>query len=259
VLVALLGVALCASSAVAGVCGDDVEGRRIACACGDVVVSDVRLRATDPVVSARCRHDGLIVRMPAMADSVTVDLAGQVLVGSGHGYGILVERGGSDGAAIIGGTAGRRGELLGFGTGIYSPNSKSVRRIERVTVTASAVDGIKLNTQGAVLVDVTTRRNGRTGLSMRGVGGRVVGLDSSENANAGARIASHGTIVAGTVSRNGRHGVVVGGADNDVSGLAALDNAGIGVAVHGGHHRLEGLRAEFNGKGDVRGIARVRR
>jgi hypothetical protein len=197
--------------------------------------------------------------MPARAESVTVHLGGQVIAGSGSGYGVLVERGGSDGAAIIGGPPGQQGEIVGFETGIYAPGSTGIRRIERVTVTASTNDGIRLNTKGAILIDIRTHRNGRTGLSMRGVGGRVIGLDSSENGNSGARIASKGTTVSGTVSRNSRYGIVVGGAKNDVSGVAALDNKGIGVAIHGGHHTLEGVRAELNAHGDVRDLQRRQR
>ena len=243
----------------AGVCGDDVDGERVECSCGDVVVSDVRLRAGDPIVSGRCPHDGLIVRAPATADSIEIDLAGQVLAGSGHGYGILVERGGNDGTAILGGASGKPGAIVGFGTGIFSPLSTGVRRIENLRATGNAQDGIRLNARGAILLDVETNRNGRTGLALRGVGGRVVGLESNDNGNAGARIMSRGTIVSGTASRNVRHGIVLGGTGNDISGFSALENEGVGVAVHGARHKVDGFRAELNGKADVHGTPRTGR
>jgi hypothetical protein len=246
---------LIAATAHAGVCGDDVDGVRIACSCGDVVVSDVRLRAGDPVVSGRCPHDGLVVRAPVTTDSIDIDLAGQVLAGSGHGYGILVERGGSDGAAILSsGDSARPGEVVGFRTGIFSPLSEGVRRIENVNATANAKDGVRLNARGAILVDLKTNRNGRTGLALRGRGGRVVGLESNDNGSAGARIVSHGTIVSGTASRNAHHGIILGGANNDISGFSAVENDRVGVAVHGARHRLDGFRAELNGKADVHGL-----
>lgn len=241
------------------VCGDDIGGVRVACACGDVALSDVTLAPGDPIVSERCMHDGLVVRADAAAESVVIDLAGQTIVGSGHGYGILVERGGSDGAVIVGGSNGRMGQIVGFGDGIHAPNSRSLSRLEAVAVVASTDDGIRLNSKGAVLVDVRTTKNGRNGLSIRGIGGRVFNLHSADNGGAGARISSRGTIVEGVVRGNAKHGVVVGGSRNDVRGLAAHDNSGIGIAVHGGRQQLEGADAEFNAKGDVRGLKRIRK
>jgi len=256
-IVPALGIlALLVAPARAGVCGDDVDGKRVACSCGDIVVSDVRLRVDDPVVSGRCPHDGLIVRAAVTTDSIDIDLAGQVLAGSGHGYGILVERGGTDGAAIVSTTSGKQarpGEIVGFGTGIFSPMSEGVRRIENVNATANARDGVRLNARGAILLDLKTNRNGRTGLALRGRGGRVVGLESNDNGNAGARIMSQGTIVSGSAARNERHGIVLGGASNDISGFSALENRGVGVAVHGARHTIDGLRSELNVKSDVQG------
>jgi hypothetical protein len=188
-----------------------------------------------------------------------IELAGQVLAGSGHGYGILVERGGNDGAAIVGGASGKPGGIVGFGTGIFSPLSRGVRRIENLRATGNAQDGIRLNARGAILLDVETNQNGRTGLALRGVGGRVVGLESNDNGNAGARITSRGTIISGTASRNVRHGIVLGGAGNDISGFSALENKGVGVAVHGARHKVDGFRAELNGRADVHGTPRTGR
>ena len=55
-LVAVLGMA---SAAAGKLCGDDVDGADVPCACGDVVVSSTVLD-DDPVVSgAPCAHDGL--------------------------------------------------------------------------------------------------------------------------------------------------------------------------------------------------------
>lgn len=43
-----------ATTALAAPCGDALDGRRVACRCGDTVVTDTRLLATDPVVTTRC-------------------------------------------------------------------------------------------------------------------------------------------------------------------------------------------------------------
>ena len=107
--------ALLAEPARAAACGDDVNGERIACSCGDTIVSDTRLRADDPVVVERCRTDGLIVRAPAGALTLRLDLGGRVLTGDGLGTGIRVLSGGSRGAVIIGGVYDNSLQLHQFG------------------------------------------------------------------------------------------------------------------------------------------------
>ncbi len=82
---------LLSGAAAAAPCGDDVKGVRVACHCGDTVVSDTRLRPEDPVVSGRCPLDGLAIRADALAESITLDLAGLSLVGTGAGIGLEVE------------------------------------------------------------------------------------------------------------------------------------------------------------------------
>ncbi len=83
-------------------CGDDVSGHRVPCDCGDTVVSNTTLRPDDPIVSGRCRGDGLKIEADAMAETLILDLAGLTIVGGGAGVGIEVESGGSEGAVIIG-------------------------------------------------------------------------------------------------------------------------------------------------------------
>ena len=63
-LVLAVAVLLVAPQAGAKLCGDNVGGRDVPCACGDTVVSDVTL-GDDPVVDAVCPADGLIVRAPS--------------------------------------------------------------------------------------------------------------------------------------------------------------------------------------------------
>lgn len=66
-------------------CGDDIGGERVPCGCGDVVVSDTRLRPGDPVVEGACPADGLILRAAPAASSLTLDLGGLELRGRGAG------------------------------------------------------------------------------------------------------------------------------------------------------------------------------
>ena len=54
-------------------CGDDINGRRVACACGDVVVASVRLQPDDPILGAPCGGDGLVVRPPASGGALVIE------------------------------------------------------------------------------------------------------------------------------------------------------------------------------------------
>jgi len=241
------------------VCGDDVQGTRVACACGDVAVSDVTLRASDPISKEKCLHDGLVVRADSNADSITINLGGQTIVGGGHGYGILVEYGGSDGAVIVGSSSGRMAQIVGFRRGVYAPTTRAVSRLEAVSVIANSDDGIRINGKGAILVDINTSKNSGNGIAMRGMGGRIANVHAVDNGNAGVRLAGKGTIVTGVVEGNAKHGIVVGGSKNDVRGVEARNNAGLGVAVHGRGQQLDGVISERNAKGNVGGMRRVRR
>src|SRR5205814_4378675 len=100
-LAALLVLALLSGKVEAKLCGDDVGGQDVACACGDVIVSDVVLGAADPVTQERCAGDGLVVRAPQASKSLTVDLHGQTLRGLGHGAGLLLLDGGPGGASVV--------------------------------------------------------------------------------------------------------------------------------------------------------------
>ena len=110
--------------ALAAECGDDVGGTRVACSCGDTVVSDTTLRPDDPVSRVRCDHDGLVVRAPRGAASIALDLAGLSIVGSGQGSGIRIIDGGEYGALIIGGVPGRPAEIAGFRNGVRATGSR---------------------------------------------------------------------------------------------------------------------------------------
>src|SRR2546425_9172016 len=71
-------------------CGDDVDGKPVACACGDLLVSSRTLGSADPVTSAPCTANGLIV---AASGPITLDLGGRTIAGNGQGVGVLVVRG----------------------------------------------------------------------------------------------------------------------------------------------------------------------
>jgi hypothetical protein len=249
--VALLATFLLPTAAAAAECGDDVDGRRVACACGDTVVSDTKLLAGDPIASGRCREGGLVIRAAPLAETLVLDLGGLALVGSGVGDGIACEAGGSDGAVIVGGTTDKRGEIVGFGVGINVRRPASVRRIEAVDLKGQRHQGLLLRSAGTFVRDVRASRNGSDGVRVSGQGGRLVGIESYENAGAGVRLVSRFTVLEARAERNRTHGIVVRGSAGDLGGSVASDNRGYGIVLAGYGHRAEGVVTERNSVGTI--------
>lgn len=231
-------------------CGDDVDGRRVPCACGDIVVSDTVLRPGDPILARPCPVDGLLVAAAPLAETLTLDLGGNVLRGSGTGMGIRVDSGGADGAAIVGGPAGTRATITGFATGIVAGRASVLRRIERVTVSSSRRDGITLRTNGALLVDVEVSDNARDGVRQTGRGGRMVGIVANRNGDTGVRVLGGGTLVSGRCEDNRQHGLFGDGPAFEIRDLVARGNGGRGVLLQGVRSRVHGLVSEGNRQED---------
>ncbi len=242
-----------ASRAQAGFCGDDVGGVRIACDCGDVVASDTTLRADDPIIGKRCSHDGLVVRADSMAETLRLDLGGLALVGSGHGAGIIVQRGGSEGAVLVGGSPPRMAEIAGFDIGVLVPAPGAVRRIERIAVRANGHYGLLLRQAGAFVTDVVAERNSGHGIRILGTGGRFTGLRADENGGRGIIIESVGAILSDSSAiLNGMAGIVSTAPRSILSNVRADGNGTDGVRTNGGRRsRVEGASATGNGRRQV--------
>lgn len=186
-------------------CGDDVDGARVPCECGDVVVSDTRLRPGDPVVSGRCLTDGLLVRARPGAESISLDLGGLSLLGSGRGTGIYVINGGKLGATVVGGDAGQRGEVAGFGTGFRARGQRSVRELRAVAFSGNARDGVVLRGASTNVVDVKAERNGGDGFRIGGRSPNLEGVEAQQNGGSGVRVTSPGARLGEVVADgNGR-------------------------------------------------------
>lgn len=178
-LIALLFVAGRTPPAHARPCGDDVDGRgtAIRCACGDVVVSDVRLRAGDPVVAGDCPTDGLVVDAAA---PVTVTLDGVVLRGAGRGTGLRLLRG----PVVLAGPGG----VEGFDVGVAAAPG-ALAQATSVSARDNRRDGFLVRGEDARLIDCVAEGNGRDGIARttrppRVEGGRVTanGRDARRSA-----------------------------------------------------------------------------
>jgi len=235
--------------AIAGECGDDVSGSRVACSCGDILVSDTRLRPEDPVVRERCLLEGLIVRAPATAETIRLDMSGLAIIGRGYGVGIRIDAGGSDGATVVGGDV--RGEVVGFGTGVVATRHNAVARLENLRVRGNRADGVKLRTDGTLILDVEASDNGQDGFLLTGTGGRLQRVKASGNQATGIHLRSSGVYVAGETVGNKKHGIVSDGKENDIAAVVARDNGQRGVVILGPRQRFDGIVSESNGLADA--------
>jgi hypothetical protein len=99
--------------------------------------------------------------------------------------------------------------------------------------------------------DVPASRNGSDGVRVSGQGGRLVGIESYENAGAGVRLVSRFTVLEARAERNRTHGIVVRGSAGDLGGSVASDNRGYGIVLAGYGHRAEGVVTERNSVGTI--------
>jgi len=256
-LSAMLALSIaCPSGAQAASCGDDVGGLRIACACGDDVVSDTVLAASDPVVSESCSGDGLVVFVPKESDGITLNLGGRSIVGRGTGVGIRVVRGGRVGSTILGGGEdGRRAEVAHFRTGITAHGRNDLVALVGVDVHDNRSDGLRLHTSGVRIEDVRSDGNGRDGLSLFGHANEVTGVVAERNSSEGVQVRGAGSTVNAATSDNRGHGLVVSGRGNRVEAVQSNGNGGAGLVTRGAGHEVGDVQATGNMGGDVAGGA----
>jgi hypothetical protein len=251
-LVALLAVPLSCLPALSSPCGDDIAGKRVACRCGDTVVTSTRLLADDPVVVQRCPIDGLVVRADKYAESITIDFDGTQIRGSQAGIGLRVEYGGTDGAQVIGAREGERGGLVGFGIGLSANRTNALAKVIRLDLRGNRDEGARVTIAGAVFVDVVASGNGRDGFSVRGSGGRFADVSATANGENGFRLFADHAAVGVVASDNVRTGIIIDGTDNDLEAAEAVGNGRDGIVARGTGGDWEVLRSEDNTRDDLR-------
>lgn len=210
VTVAVCGSLLVSATPALADCGDSIDGERVPCRCGDVVIADTRLQPSDPVVTDRCPADGLFVRAPVHARTILLDLNGQEIRGSGVGSGIRVLEGGSEGAEIVGGIGDVTGVVSGFREGVRSRHPGDLRLLTNVVVRESRDSGIVVRGNGTAIESVRVESNGGEGLR---ISGRAVDLQRIEtHDNGGQGIRDHARAGARDVTSQGdRRNTAVGG------------------------------------------------
>ena len=197
-----------AQISLAGNCGDDVDGQRVACACGDVVISSVQLRASDPIATETCLSDGLLVRTVAESGTVVVDLNGQTITGSGRGVGVRVLAGMGKGVILTGGS-GRFATLTGFGMGVRSAAREALASVTRLHLEDNSMDGLSIRGHGVEIINVTAIGNGRYGVSISGRAPVLTGVVVNNNGRDGVHVTAKGADVEASGTDNGGQAIRV--------------------------------------------------
>lgn len=260
-----------AGAAAAKLCGDDVAGQDVPCACGDILVSSVVL-GDDPVTSTVCPRDGLLIRAQDDRSAIRLDLHGHTLRGSGVGTGLRVLDGGPGGLRIV--SSGGPARIEEFGEGIVSRGGNSLALIEDVLVHGARGDGVRVDGRAFVIRRVAVEQVKRDGFSLNGAGFEVSDTRASDSGRYGYSVmgqsgvigtAGHGNVaersgMAGfNVMGNGhtleactargglKDGLALATTTLELRDCQAADNAADGIAGIGSHWQLAGNQAVGNG------------
>jgi hypothetical protein len=198
---ALAAALVLAAGPARAACGDDVDGARVPCRCGDTVVSSTRLEPGDPVVQERCSSDGLRIRA-AGNEPLVLDLAGLTILGRGRGVGIRVISGAAGGVSILGAGEGGHGGVVGFGQGLSARGQRTLRQVRNVAFEGNTRDGVALRGAGTELRGIVSRRNGRDGVRVGGRSPKLSGVEAIDNGRYGLRVTGKSASIGAATSGN---------------------------------------------------------
>src|SRR2546428_137012 len=222
-------------------CGDDVDGhgRRVACACGDLLVSSHVLGPADQVTVTPCAANGLLV---AASRPVTLDLGGRTITGNGQGVGIFVLRGS---LTLVG-----PGTVERFGVGVMARGVRALQSAVNVRVAGNRLDGLVAQGDGFTLLGSVAEGNGGNGFSLGGTNYALDGNRASANGRHGFKLTGMGTHVGGGFGNeavaNGGVGFWLFGGMHQVVGATARGNHKHGVMASVAHTLLSGVQADAN-------------
>jgi len=215
-------IALATAAAWGAPCGDTSGpgDSDIPCACGDTVMTDTVLNATDPVTTGVCPCNGLIVR-----SNVTLDLGGRTISGSRTCVGIDIGGGAAGANAVI-----RGGQIARFDTGVLQSGEGGDNTLHDLRVVENSDRGVLLNLAGNVVENCIVSRNGGIGIDLNigndpPGGGVVQRCRVEDNRGDGIVAGARGVVVkSNIVRRNAGRGIDVGSSGNTVSLNRVEDN-----------------------------------
>jgi hypothetical protein len=232
-------------------CGDGVGP----CSCGDRVVSDTTLDASDPVLGTRCPCHGLLV-----ASGVTLDIGGTIRSGGpdvctdprvGLTAGIKIEPGAAD-------VTIRRGRIAGFEYGVAG-SSVDGGLVTGLQVLDAVFEGVFVagdsNTIDGNLVRRMVPLHRHPGQARTGI--EVAGDENTVSLNRVEASGLHGISASGRDNRVYRNvvvrsvrggGIAIAGTDATVDRNRAEDGDSHGVEVTGTGHELTANIARRNNR-----------
>src|SRR5262245_2048340 len=268
-LASLAPMAACRVPAWADSCGDRAGPgeARVACACGDTVITDTALKPGDPVVNALCSDVGLSIGV----DHVTLNCNGRGFAGT-TGQGIVLS--GRTGVVV------RSCRVTGFASGILLERSTGNTLLDNELLESQNGIEILISHDNLVKANVVTptveairvaaaRANAIVGNTLNGEvnsagNGIVFGGGVTDNTIKGNQVfgflesgidlafGGGNAVLANSFSGNGTGITVLSSDPNTIARNTLSDNVGTGLLVEGNHHVLDGNRALRNGS---RGIS----
>ncbi|HTC23744.1 MAG TPA: right-handed parallel beta-helix repeat-containing protein [Gemmatimonadales bacterium] len=201
-------------------CGDDVDGhgKRVPCACGDLLVSSRTLRRADRITRKRCRGTGLMIAAPG---PVTLAFDGHTIRGQGQGVGVLVVRG----SLSLRGP----GTIEGFGTGAAARGPTALASAVGMRFAGNRAQGLAVESDGYTIQGNVAENNGRDGFALDGKGYAVDGNRATGNQRYGFYMLGMGAHVGGGL------------------GNEAVQNAKAGFWLYGMWHQEAGATSTGNG------------
>jgi hypothetical protein len=253
----VVGVCLLAFGrpASAKLCGDDVQGEDVPCACGDVLVSNLVL-SDDPVVAGTCDGDGLVVRAPGAGAGLRIDLNGKTLRGGRHGTAIWVVDGGPGGAQITSSTG--RAAIEGFRDGVIARGDRGVILLENLDVRGCGRDGVRVNGTNYDVRGIEVSGVGRDGISLSGRDYRCDGTGARQSKRFGYFLDGQNAIIGkpqagNTAAEGGDDGFHLMGNNIRLNACVASGNRKDGVSLRGAGHEVTGCAAGSNGEDGIAG------
>ena len=222
-------------------CGDDVDGKPVACGCGDLLVSSRTLGAADAVTKKPCAGNGLVV---AASGPIRLDLGGRTIAGNGQGVGVLVVRGT---LSLVG-----PGSIERFETGVRAQGEAPLASVVAVRLAGHRLDGLVAQGDGYSIEGSVAEGNGRDGFALGGTGYALDGTRASGNGRYGFKLVGMGAHVGGGIGNearaNGMDGFWLLGGMHQVVGATAAGNGGDGLVGTVVHTLFAGVHADANGR-----------
>lgn len=218
---AVLAIMGLVASGEAANCGDTAgpHRRRVPCACGDTVVTNTRLRATDPVVTTACTSFAIDGALVIGADNITLDCWNRKIRGSDDE------------------------QSLGL-RGIFGEQSRVSVKNCRVEF---FIDGVVLRGNRNRVISTTTFGT-FGGIRVRGADNWLIANRVSACQNRGLHVLDgRDNAVWDNQAANCFAGLVVESDGNWIAGNVLNDNVGPGIFVTGAHNDLIGNTANRNG------------